>query len=145
MIQTSAVHVSSAEILDLHNTPKLLTPAPGGSQIVVPVSMLFIYNHVTTAYTNPGDKHLYVSTVAEQDSPNTGYWWLAAYNGLLTEFSFSTMCLNAAAYDDVSVAGALGQALALFTQGPGTAFTLGDGTLDVVTKYYVQTIPIVPT
>lgn len=49
--QTVKVTLSSAQILDLHNTPVIVVPAQGANTIVEVLTISGIYNYGTTAYT----------------------------------------------------------------------------------------------
>ena len=49
------VKLTSAEILDLYNTPKLLVAAPGVGRIIQFVSAVFFLDHGGTDYANGGN------------------------------------------------------------------------------------------
>jgi hypothetical protein len=52
----SVTDVSSAELLDLQNTPVVLAPAPGAGRFLVPIHTTVIYSHGTLSYS--GDASL---------------------------------------------------------------------------------------
>jgi hypothetical protein len=53
ILKTIKVSLTSAEILDLYTTPKVIIPAEEG-KIFVPAFLFQKYTHVTTAYTTSG-------------------------------------------------------------------------------------------
>jgi hypothetical protein len=146
---TAIAHLSSADILAMHTDPPIIVPAPGASQIIVPVSVLFIFNKVTTPYTpTGGDWTLYVSTASDMGDPigdgNAGSWF--KFSQPILGFTFSSMFLVPTlpgGQDDKEFDTSIGEALQLYTSGLTIAFTGGDGTLDVVTKYYLLDTPVV--
>jgi hypothetical protein len=139
-VLVDAVTLESADILALDAVNGFeLVPAPGPSEGIFPLQVLFRYNHVTTNYNGGGTPpYVYVSTVAEMASNNTGFWGRQTQGALLVAFNESDMC-GMAPEDDLLAASVKGQALSLF--GSGTPFTTGDGTLTVTTFYSVRPLP----
>ena len=60
-VQTASVTLSSAQLLNLHNTPVQLIPAPGAGNIVKPLSITLQYKAGSTPY-NASDGNFAVGT-----------------------------------------------------------------------------------
>jgi hypothetical protein len=136
-------NVTAAQILNnLQTVGCPITSAPSAGQFIWPLSVLVRFNFVSSFYSvSPGgsDTTLYVSTLQEYTiEPNGGFWMTTETNlGLLVAFSFTDYTL-ATVRDDVSAAGAHGQALRLFSAGPGISFVGGNSTLTVETAYILR-------
>lgn len=46
------VSISAAELAALNTTPKVIVAAPGANKMIVPISMIIQYKHVSAAYSN---------------------------------------------------------------------------------------------
>ena len=120
--------ISSAQILDLHNTPVELVPAQGTNTVIIIGQMLVKYTFVTTAYSQGGSSNVSA---------------LVRYNGLSfagsgittldTTQNFYTLC---PANFTVNTTPSLAENLAVDLDTT-TAFTLGDGTIKIRTYYSV--------
>lgn len=71
---TPPITVSSAELLAVSTTPKVLVAAPGAGMMAVPVQVAFV-RHAGTAYTLPANVHVtYDGTPGTQlESDNFGW------------------------------------------------------------------------
>lgn len=124
IVKTIKVKLTSADILALNSTPKLLIPAVPGKLL----SLNFIhqrYVHATTAYTANGNGQIRygsgVNNTASQfglaiSNPDTFYGYVGALISNLTWTDY------------------VGQSVFLSTTG-GTNPTGGDGTLDLFIEY----------
>lgn len=65
---TSVVNVSSAEILALAGSPKVLVAAPGAGSVLHFVSAILVFNSTATAYANGTPIAVYFSGGAAQSS-----------------------------------------------------------------------------
>ena len=124
---SATVTLSSADILDLHNTPITLVAAPGAGKMLMPHRVLCQYTYGTAAYVNGdgpprltldnGQASVTFGGIIDQ---TTDYWKTFAID-------FDT------ASDPVNSA--------LIVDDGGAAHTDGDGTLTITCWYSVEDVP----
>jgi hypothetical protein len=129
-VQAHRVTISSAQLLDLHNTPVEIAPAPSVDSYLVPTCINWTFHAGVTPYAGAvgptfSCRHQGSSTVL-----------FVIYLDLLGEATdqgnYSTA--NQAAYFPLS--SALGKAIFLSSDA---ALTAGDGTLEIATQYLLIT------
>jgi len=131
-LQSATVTLSSAQLLDLHNTPVTLVAAPGAGKFIRPVSVSWLSTHVTTAYTNGNsDKGPVLGWVSGQNI--TGYVGDILFAS--SRYGFGASYVNYCAWDGSNAA------LRLQCYDDGYPFEAGDGTLTVWLDYAVEDVP----
>jgi hypothetical protein len=126
------VSITSAEILQMFTTPKVLVAAPGAGKLIVPISFTFRINYLTTAYATN------TNMIFGWGSTSGGA--LATYTSILAQ-SQNVLELNAIG----SVFGVFGSNASLVNQ-PLTARvptgnpTAGDSSIDWYITYMIITL-----
>jgi hypothetical protein len=129
-IQSVTVNLSSADILALGTTPKVLVAAPGTGKWLLPHKIVLALAFGTTAYTL-GD------AVPKVFSP--GKDW-APVSGTLSAGATGTSVFTPADIDSAALGGAIEDQPIVLTSVDGSP-TLGNGTLRVVVYYSVEDVP----
>jgi hypothetical protein len=128
--------LTSAQLLDLANTPIQVVPAPGAGKLIVPISYTIKYNHVTTPYTIQGGSTMIVQYTNGLGLGSNVIAFVAnTLNGFFDSSAsqVQVMGLNLSGVQSQVDANDLqGQGLFILING---ALTLGDGTLDVTVFY----------
>jgi hypothetical protein len=122
--KTKVVDVSSAEILTMGTTPIELLPAPGIGKYYEIESILTKYTHVTTAYVTLASLAYFIGAST-------------TFNTILDMITIEINSVNRSV-DITTVGVALNQSLNLSTNSFSDP-TDGDGTLQVIIKYKVNT------
>ena len=127
----ATVTLSSADILDLHNTPVTLVAAPGAGKFVVPHEVVAYYSFGTIAYTASGE----APTIRWGGSVSAG-------DAIMTT---SRLTGTVDAIDHASGSGG-GDAsgivdIALQAKVTDGSFADGDGTLTVTVWYSIEDVP----
>ena len=130
-LRKATVTLSSAQILDLHNTPITLVAAPGAGKFVVPHEVVAYYSFGTIAYTASGE----APTIRWGGSVSAG-------DAIMTT---SRLTGTVDAIDHASGSGG-GDAsgivdIALQAKVTDGSFADGDGTLTVTVWYSIEDVP----
>lgn len=130
-VRRFTITLSSAELLDIFNTPVVAVPAPPANSYIVPVRAFYTYRAGTTPYTVT-DLGLYYRHEGETDN------LFVLFLDILGEATDYANYENEGQGQRFAVASALGKALTVscLTAAP----TGGDGTLEITTEY-VQITP----
>lgn len=130
-LRKATVTLSSADILDLHNTPVTLVAAPGAGKWLVVHRWGTFYKYGTAAYATDSASPAFVlgNVTYGNDNPWPG---VAASSNRISSSVFELIS-NA---DDTDI---VNQALTLVANG--SIFTDGDGTLTVTVWYTVEDVP----
>jgi hypothetical protein len=127
---SATVTLSSADILDLHNTPITLVAAPGAGKVLVPHRVVSFmptctpYASTSTAYP--------ILRYAGPSQPSTP---------LTEDVSYGTPVTWSAAVGNISVDTGSASNVALVATTDGAQFTDGDGTLTVTVWYSIEDVP----
>jgi hypothetical protein len=132
-LRKATVTLSSADILDLHNTPVTLVAAPGAGKYLVPHRVVMCYTHGTTSYATGGG------------NPIINY----AAGATITEVSgvvgqtddYLVISDGTAGNNDLVGAPSLFVNKAITADGDGNVLTDGDGTLTVTVWYSIEDVP----
>lgn len=126
-LTSATVTLSSANILDLHNTPITVVAAPGAGKFLLLHRVLCQYSYGTAAYVNgDGPPRLTLGAVL-----------YLTIGGLIDQTTDFTRSLAPPDYD-----GSADPAnLALTVDDGGAAHTTGDGTLTVTVWYSTEDVP----
>ncbi len=150
VLKSHTVTFTSADLLDFHNTPKVLVPAPGaGKAILLPSIPVFAaYTFGTTPYTLVGLPaeilYHYEGFTAAPGDGGLVNWYYLDFADLLDQSAdtvqFGTLDgiwnrIYTAPRGDIENKAIMGSAY------PGKSLTLGDGTLDVTTPYVIVDLP----
>jgi hypothetical protein len=132
LVQYAEVSISSAEILQLHATPKTLVAAPGVGKLIIVENITWEYIHVSTAYLLGDDIYpVYAGDSVSLQLTNrylVTYLRAAASNVSTTETK------------DLGVlTTGTNKAITAIVNG-GTAYTTGNGTLKAFIKYRTITL-----
>jgi hypothetical protein len=127
IIKRATVSVSSADILDLHNTPVTLVAAPGAGKFLVPHRVSWYFEYGTVAYaTDDGEPDIRYAS-------NEGISVSVAIAGLPADNIASRA-------PDLDLSSSSVNSALRLTAG-GSVFTLGDGTLTFTVWYSVEDVP----
>jgi hypothetical protein len=126
------VAVSSAELKTLNSSPKMIVPAPGPGQLILPIRWAVLYKFGTTQYNN-------VNFPVELDVGSTGVGvsdnLVELFRSLESKISSGASTLSAVSA--LPLASLVDQPI-LFTAA--SDWTDGDGTATVIFEYDVVTI-----
>jgi len=126
---SATVTLSSAQLLDLHNTPVTLVAAPGAGKYIAVHKVVAYLNHVTTDYvSSSGD--LSVCYSGEEADPYSTVNLQRSADHIAVE-AVQQMSLPAASMVNVAIVAAAN----------GSVFTLGDGTLPITVWYTIEDVP----
>jgi len=126
---SATVTLSSAQILDLHNTPITVVAAPGAGKYIAVHKVVAYLNHVTTDYvSSSGD--LSVCYSGEEADPYSTVNLQRSADHIAVE-AVQQMSLPAASMVNVAIVAAAN----------GSVFTLGDGTLPITVWYTIEDVP----
>lgn len=131
-LRVADVSVSSAELLAIKTTPKIIVAAPGANKVIVPVFALGIYTFVSTAYDTGGQ---FLGLFQTDD---TGLNWLNFQSGF-TPILTLVASVNRAVLVASSPADFLLNKALVLTQ-PSADPTLGDSTFRVIVLHREFTI-----
>lgn len=119
-VSSVKIHVSSAEILALNATPKILVAGTSG-KIIMPLKVVFKYNYGTTPYSSQ------TVSIGFTNGISGGYQNALTYLNSGSSFSYLSTAPTEGLWATLN-----NYSLALSATG---AFTGGDGTLDVYVVY----------
>lgn len=131
-LKVADVALSSADILAINTTPKIIVAAPGAGKVIVPVFALGIYTFVTTAYDTGGQ------FLGLFQTDETGLNWLSFQSGF-TPILTLVASVNRAVLVASSPADFLLNKALVLTQ-PVADPTLGDSTFRVIVLHREFTI-----
>jgi hypothetical protein len=129
-LRKATVTLSSADILDLHNTPVTLVAAPGAGKCLLPVRVVSFmgtytpYSSTSTAYP--------VLRFAGAATPSTP---------LTEDVSYGTPAFWSVPVGTISIDTTYAENVALVATTDGAQFTDGDGTLTVTVWYTIEDVP----
>lgn len=129
-LRKATVTLSSADILDLHNTPITLVAAPGAGKYVNVHRYAFDYAYGTTPYV-VGDA-FYMAYGADVASVADLYDDIGAANSLHVQRTPTVSIVGTSADLDN---------LPVVLSAAGVAITDGDGTLTVTVWYSIEDVP----
>ncbi len=137
VLHAATVAVSSADLLALFATPKVLVAAPGAGKLLVPISVVYQFTPGATPYDVSGGGAVQVS-VGGNGSGIGGA--ITNANGLLTGAvgavaSGAQTAINGGGAWDTD-ANVRDQPIHLFNVGPGE-YTNGDGAMVVTVAYLI--------
>lgn len=133
--------INSAQLLDLHNTPVVLVPAPGANKIISFYQLQLVYRRNTTNYTvvNNASFDFYY------DGTNVSVGASTVATGLLDNtfagggIGIKTVANPASLEGNTPVAAGTIKNLAVVTKlNVGGQLTLGDGTLTIYGSYTIE-------
>lgn len=129
--------LSSVAILDLHNTPVEVAPAPGAGKMIAPISPAasLAYKFGTTPYTVP--QSIDVSYGAK---PEDGGAVAGDFNSTALSLSEDQVTFNIATPDKGALALYENQPL-IISMGDSAPITDGDGTALVILPYIIVDLP----
>jgi hypothetical protein len=131
---TTVVSITSAQILDMHNTAVELLPAAGINMYYDIEKVILEYTHVTTAYTSA--ETLLAISSSSLPSISTSIL-ISAYNNVIVINGGSD---GIDLIHEVVVKNSIDFNTAITLSGfNGEEFTLGDGTLRAIITYTVRT------
>ena len=130
-LRKATVTLSSADILDLHNTGVTLVAAPGAGKVVVPSRITTFLTFGTVAYTFAGD----VAVSYNFDGFGLGN---ACQLATLTAVADSASFMYPGSTGSTLTADVANAPLMVFATG---AITTGDGTLTITTWYSIEDVP----
>jgi hypothetical protein len=87
-VYTTTVTVSSAELLDLFNTPKTLLPAPGAGKYIALVSIDFVLQYNSIAYTNTGNDIIILYNAGAVLGGFSGSGFFIAMSSVIKQMNF---------------------------------------------------------
>ena len=125
-LRKATVTLSSADILDLHNTPVTLVAAPGAGKWLVPVQFVAYFTAGASEYLSGG------SVVA-------AWYWGTERRADIADLSGTTSAVAVTAVTATGNASDVVNKAILI--GAVDALTLGDGTLTVTVWYTVEDVP----
>jgi len=128
--QRATVTLSSADILDLHNTPVELVPAPGAGKWLNVHNVTKYFAYGTVEYTAASDGVIYVAWGTTYDE----YDWTVNVAGSLD-------IIGATLVGGTHAASSLVNQPLSACLGFGDELTLGDGTLTITVWYSVEDVP----
>lgn len=131
-LRVADVAVSSADILAINTTPKVIVAAPGAGKVIVPLFAIGIYTFVTTAY-NTGGQFLGLF-----QTDDTGLSWLT-FNKAFTPILTLGASVNRVVQITTLQADFLLNKALVLTQ-PVADPTLGDSTYRVIVLHREFTI-----
>lgn len=131
-LKVADVPVSSAEILAINTTPKVIVAAPGANKVIVPIFTIGIYTFVTTAYDTGGQ----FLSLFQADA--TGLGWVSYNKGFTPILTLVASVNRVVQITTVQADFLLDEALVL-TQ-PVADPTLGDSTFRVIVLHREFTI-----
>lgn len=123
---SATVTLSSAQILDLHNTPITLVAAPGAGKWINVHRASAYHDFGTTAYTTD-----------DANGPAVGV--SGTYSAVVGNLTATEDYIDAKTVPQEGTVTMVNAAVRAF--GNGTTFTLGDGTLTVTVWYSVEDVP----
>lgn len=134
-----SIHLTTAQILGMRNTPVTVLPAPGAGKVIIVTSWIYENVFNTTAFQAGGPVGLYygANTVAASAT-------LSAAN---TALQAARSIISAAGKDTTAIInGGSNPTLAAITNQPllvgnaTAAFTTGDGSANITVFYYILTL-----
>lgn len=132
-VRKATVTLSSADLLDLHNTPVELVAAPGAGRWLNVHRVSAYHDFGTTAYTTTNDPGPFVGF-----EPGGGGF---AGLGLVGNLTTSADHITAATFSQTGDAADVFINNALVAFADGSQFTLGDGTLTITVWYSIEDVP----
>lgn len=123
----ATVTLSSAQLLDLHNTPVQLVAAPGAGKWVVVHKVVPVYKYGTAAYATDGSQ-----------APVLGYDGDQSLGGLMENITGSA---DVAEVRTPNYEGGIPENEPVTAATDGAIFTDGDGTIPLVVWYTVEDVP----
>jgi hypothetical protein len=133
-VRKATVTLSSADILDLHNTPVTLVAAPGAGKTVIPTLFIASSGAGTTLYSVIDYTGVAVGTGA-----GTGVTWVEELGGLTSGYSL-THVKRANTPNPLLTTDFDNGGLTVYSVD-GNAFTLGDFPLTITVWYTIEDVP----
>lgn len=128
LIQTALISLTSAELKNLHTTPKELVAAPGANKIVIVEQVIFYFTYVAPAYAGSAEFTISYNGSATKLVVNSGQ--MASTANLVQYWNV----------DDAVTTITDGTNKAVEAKNQGSAFITGNSTVKLGIKYRIITL-----